>query len=112
MAANDSYSVNENTVLSVAAKGVLANDTDADGDTLTAVLASGSAHGALTLNADGSFSYTPATGYSGTDRFTYRAFDGTAYSNIATVNLTINIPVNASLIRDAVFSGWDDLNPV
>ena len=55
---------------------MLANDTDADGDALTAVLIAGPAHGTLTLNADGSFTYTPAAGYNGTDSFTYRASDG------------------------------------
>jgi hypothetical protein len=47
-------------------------------------------HGTLTLNADGSFTYTPAAGYSGSDSFTYVANDGTVDSSIATVNLTIN----------------------
>lgn len=56
--------------------GVLANDIDAE-DSLTAVQLSGSAHGTLTLNSDGSFSYAPASGLSGTDLFTYEAFDGT-----------------------------------
>jgi hypothetical protein len=50
---------------------------------------SGPAHGVLSLTANGSFSYTPAAGYSGTDSFTYKVDDGSADSNIATVNLTI-----------------------
>ena len=78
-------------MLSVAAKGVLANDTDADGNPLTAVLVSGPSHGTLVLNANGSFTYTPAFGYRGLDSFTYKASDGTAYSNVATVSLTINV---------------------
>jgi len=49
---------------------VLANDTDADGDPLTAVLVTSAMHGTLALNADGSFSYTPAAGFSGADSFT------------------------------------------
>ena len=57
---------------------MLANDTDVDGDTLTAVLVTGPAHGTLTLNADGSFTYTPTANYNGTDSFTYKANDGTA----------------------------------
>ena len=65
------------------APGVLANDTDADGDPLTAVVVTGPAHGTLTLNANGSFTYTPAANYNGADRFTYRANDGTANSNNA-----------------------------
>ena len=62
----------------MAAAGVLANDTDADRDPLTAVVATRPAHGTLTLNANGSFTYTPAAGYVGTDSFTYMANDGAA----------------------------------
>ena len=93
VAVDDSYSTDEDTPLNVAALGVLVNDTDVDGDTLTAVLVSGPAHGTLTLNADGSFTYTPAANFNGSDSFTYKANDGTADSNVATVNLTVN-PVN------------------
>ena len=73
--------------------GVLSNDTDVDGDPLTAVLVSTTSNGALTLNADGSFTYTPNANFNGTDTFTYRANDGTGNSNLATVTLTVN-PVN------------------
>jgi hypothetical protein len=53
------------------------------------VLAAGPSHGALTLNADGSFTYTPSYGFSGSDSFTYNASDGTNLSNTATVTLDI-----------------------
>ena len=65
-----------NTLTVTAANGVLANDTNADGNALSAVLAPRPANGSLTLNADGSFSYTPNAGFSGTDSFTYTATDG------------------------------------
>ena len=82
VAVADSYSTNENTALNVnAANGVLKNDTDPDGDTLTAVLNANVAHGTLTLNSDGSFTYTPTAGYGGPDSFTYHANDGTLNSN-------------------------------
>src|SRR5207245_4075619 len=89
VAANDSYTTNEDTALTVAAPGVLANDTDVDSTTITAVLAAGPAHGTLTLAANGSFSYTPAANYNGTDSFTYKANDGALDSNIATVAITV-----------------------
>src|SRR2546427_5846737 len=74
-------------------RGVLGNDTDVDSAVLTAVVVTGPGHGALTLNANGSFSYTPAANFNGSDSFTYRANDGLLDSNEATVALTIN-PVN------------------
>jgi VCBS repeat-containing protein len=85
----DSYAVSKNNPLTVAAAGVLGNDTDANGDALTAVLVSGPAHGTLALNADGSFTYAPAVGYTGGDSFTYQASDGSLDSNVATVSLSI-----------------------
>jgi hypothetical protein len=74
-----SYTVLDNGTPSVPANGVLANDVSSNGNALTAVLASGPAHGALTLNADGSFTYTPAANFVGSDSFTYQAkgSDGT-----------------------------------
>jgi VCBS repeat-containing protein len=68
---------------------VLANDSDPDNPTLTAVLDSGPSHGTLTLNANGSFIYTPAVNYHGSDSFTYRASDGTTASNLATVTISV-----------------------
>ena len=90
VAVNDSYSLNENTTLTTSAPGVLLNDTDADKDPLTAVLLTGPSNGTLILNTNGSFTYTPAHNYVETDSFTYQAYDGMAYSNIATVTLTVN----------------------
>jgi hypothetical protein len=90
VALNDSYSVKENAVLVVPASGVLSNDTDPDGDTLTAILLSGPTHAAnFTLNPNGGFGYTPAANYVGPDSFTYRANDGRANSAPATVSLTV-----------------------
>jgi RHS repeat-associated protein len=69
------------------------NDADIyDADPLTAVLKTGPAHGTLTLNSDGSFVYTPATGYTGSDSFTYAASDGIAESTPVTVSLTRTNP--------------------
>src|SRR5439155_10316537 len=68
---------------------VLANDIDVEGDAIMAALVAGPTHGMLTLNADGSFTYMPAANYNGSDSFTYRANDGSANSNTATVSITV-----------------------
>ena len=92
VAVADSYNTTTNLTLNVdAAHGVLANDTDVEHDGLTAVLVGNVAHGALTLNADGSFVYTPTAGYSGSDSFTYKANDGQADGNTVTVNLAVGV---------------------
>ena len=61
---------------------------------MSAVLVSGPAHGSLTLNPNGSFAFTPATGYAGIDSFVYRVSDGAASSSPVTVTLTINQPTD------------------
>src|SRR5207249_9394928 len=93
VAADDNYTTPEDTQLTVSAPGVLANDTDVDGDTLSALLVNGPAHGTLALNADGSLVYMPALPFNGTDSFTYKASDVQAQSGVATVTITVT-PVN------------------
>ena len=70
---------------------MLANDTDPDGDALTATLVTGPAHGtADPATADGSFTYTPTANFNGTDTFTYTVTDGTAHQHhAATVTITV-----------------------
>ncbi|UUZ69420.1 tandem-95 repeat protein [Polaromonas sp. P2-4] len=80
---------------------LLANARDVDGDTLTAIIVAGPAHGALTQNANGTYSYTPDANYNGTDSFTYKVSDGTADSNLATVNLTVTA-VNDAPVANAI----------
>ena len=89
VAGADSYPTAGDTALVRAAPGVLADDTDADRDPLTAVPVTGPVHGTLTLHPDGSFSYTPTGSYRGSDSFTYRASDGAATSTAATVTLAV-----------------------
>jgi VCBS repeat-containing protein len=87
----DQYSVNEDAVLTVAvATGVLSNDTDPNSQALTAVVVAQPTHGTLTLNANGSFVYTPTANYNGPDSFTYKANDGALDSSTVTVSLTVN----------------------
>lgn len=93
---DNSYSVNEGTNLTVNANaGILVNDNDPEGISLTAKLAVGPQHAAnFSLNADGAFTYTHDGSETPlSDTFTYAANDGTSDSNIATVTITI-VPVN------------------
>ena len=91
VATNDYYSVVENTTLDVAAPGVLTNDAGGSGP-LTAILASGPANGALTLNTNGSFTYTPSNNFVGIDSFNYQATDGSLTSSVATVTIDVTPP--------------------
>ncbi|HEX4608629.1 MAG TPA: tandem-95 repeat protein, partial [Urbifossiella sp.] len=90
VAVDDAYSTDENTTLTVPPSGVLTNDTDPQGLPQHAVVVTGPVHGSLSLAVDGSFVYTPAAGFSGNDRFTYKATDGTADSAPATATITVN----------------------
>jgi VCBS repeat-containing protein len=96
VAVDDSYTVSAGITLNVAAPGVLADDTDIDGDELTAELEDDAAHGTLTLNSDGSFVYVPDSGYIGSDSFTYRVSDGKDRSAPAEVTITVS-PQKVSL---------------
>ena len=87
---NDAYTVNGGT-LSVAASGVLANDTNPGGQPMTASLVTSTAHGTVTQGSDGSFAYNANLGYAGTDSFTYQALAGGQSSNTATVALTVAV---------------------
>jgi hypothetical protein len=91
----DNYNVNGGGSLTVAAPGVLANDSDPEGAVLTAILVTPpNNNGVVTLNADGSFIYTPRPSgpYPRTDVFQYRASDGLALSPIRNVNLLVTAP--------------------
>ena len=94
VAAADTFSVAQDGSLVVgAATGVLANDTDADGDALTAILV-GAAPSGFLLSANGGFTYTPPAGFNGATTFQYKANDGTADSNTvtSTINVTAGLP--------------------
>jgi hypothetical protein len=92
-AQGDSYSIDEDVMLSLEAPGVLGNDSDLDGDPLEVVIDSEPAAGSLTLNSDGSFVYIPALNDNGVITFTYHTSDGQANSSVALVSITVT-PVN------------------
>ncbi len=111
---NDAYSTPEDQQLSRGVgNGVLSNDTDPEDDALSAQLVSGPTHGTLNLNANGSFMYTPAANFNGSDTFTYEADDGTTSSPPATVTITVsavNDPPSGTL-DTATLSVAEDSGP-
>ncbi|MDF2828333.1 MAG: repeat-containing protein, partial [Mycobacterium sp.] len=97
----DSYTVNEDTVLTVNGPGLLANDTDANGQTLKVVsIGTEPTRGSLVLNDDGSFTYTPGPNLNGTDTFTYKASDGAADTAFTTVTINVAAVNDAPVINN------------
>lgn len=112
----DSYTVTKNVTLNEPAlTGVLANDTDGNNDPLTAVVDSNPAHGTLTLNTDGSFTYTPTTNFVSppNDTFTYHANDGSVNGGTPVANAdstpptTVTITVNPPNVAPSFTKGSD-----
>jgi VCBS repeat-containing protein len=108
VAAGDSYAATEDALRIVAAPGVLTNDADPDGDSLTAAVVTGPAHGTFTLGSSGAFTYSPAAGYDGTDSFTYRASDGSLTSNTVTVTLAIAPANHAPTATGDTYTATED----
>ena len=91
----DTHTMKEDTTLSVAAPGYLANDTDVDGDKISGVeVTADPAHGTATANPDGSFNYKPNKDYFGKDTFPVRITDGK-------VTASETITVNVENVNDA-----------
>jgi VCBS repeat-containing protein len=108
IALNDTFSTDEDTGLTIPASGVLANDSDAGADSLTAKMTTGASNGSVALNPDGSFTYTPNENFNVVDSFVYVANDGDADSTNATVSITVN-PVNdAPVTTDDAYSVDED----
>ncbi|MBN2565988.1 MAG: cell wall-binding repeat-containing protein, partial [Candidatus Eisenbacteria bacterium] len=97
----DAWQVTQDTGLVVPAPGVLANDDPGDCDSIDATLVAGTAHGAVVLKPDGSFTYTPNDLFLGTDTFTYRAVQDPGSSAPTVVTLTVSRPADA--IVDRIF---------
>lgn len=99
VAANDAYSVPLNQSIVIAAPGVLGNDSDVPADILTAHLVTNVGQGMLTLQANGGFTYTPPTNFSGITTFTYQAQDddgGSSQTATVTLTVTANVPIVAN----------------
>ncbi|MBX7131539.1 MAG: cadherin-like domain-containing protein [Fimbriimonadaceae bacterium] len=93
LATNDFYGVDQLGTLNEPAPGILVNDSDPENDGLTVELLAGPSHASsFQQNANGSFTYTPTATFFGTDTYTYRVFDGTTYSDPATVTITVRQP--------------------
>jgi len=107
-AASDAYETMANEVFIVPAPGVLGNDEDPDGDTLTVSLSEAPANGSVTLDSDGSFVYLPDPDFAGEDLFTYLATDGSDNSKAATVTVTVILPNRAPVANDDGFQLEED----
>ncbi len=108
VASADIFNTDEDTALTA---NVLGNDTDADADALSinTTPVSGPINGSVQLNADGTFIYTPDTGFHGTDSFTYEVSDGNGGSNTATVNITVDSINDAPVAVADAFNTDEDV---
>ena len=111
VAAADDFDTAEDTPLVIAAPGVLFNDSDIDGDALSAILKSQPANGAVTLNRNGGFTYTPDAHFNGIDTFTYAASDGTLESNTVTVKIIVS-GVNDAPTLEAIEATTEEDTPL
>jgi VCBS repeat-containing protein len=102
--ASDAYEVDEDSVLNVAAPGVLANDVEDEGQPMTVSLDAGPQHGTVSLSANGAFEYRPAANFFGVDTFTYVASDGIHEAGPKTVTLQVNNLPDAPLAGDDQFA--------
>jgi Big-like domain-containing protein len=89
-AANDSYTATTGVEIQIPAPGILANDNDADGDSLTAVSVDESGPGSLNVSSNGGFTFTSGGSFTGPRTFTYRASDGLASSPLRTVTINVS----------------------
>ena len=115
IAFDDAYSLTGNTPITIGAgSGVLANDIDPDSSTplsnvgLTAVsLNVTGTMGSVSLNTNGSFTYTPATGFNGTDTFQYTARDATSLDSLVTGTVTMTVSGMVWYVDNSAPGGGD-----
>ncbi|HEY0324323.1 MAG TPA: Ig-like domain-containing protein [Pyrinomonadaceae bacterium] len=104
----DTYNATKDISLSISAPGVLANDTGTPSPTAVAIAGGSTAQGGtVTLNSDGSFTYTPLAGFQGTDSFTYTVTNGLTPNDTATA--TINVDAGPTVISTTPTNGATDV---
>ena len=106
-AVNDVVSLPMNSSISIA---VLTNDTDPEKDALSTVSTTTPLHGTTVVNSDGTVTYTPTTGYSGVDVFSYTISDGNGNTSTANVDVTVMsiLPYTAVTPRPYYIIGLGD----
>lgn len=107
VALDDTFDTDEDTTLDISAPGVLGNDIDADSDVLAATWLTGPSFGELTLNANGSFQYTPDAEFNGQDSFTYQVSDG-YLTDEATVEINVVAVNDAPVAVDDAYETQED----
>ncbi|HHW84574.1 MAG TPA: ExeM/NucH family extracellular endonuclease, partial [Actinomycetales bacterium] len=113
VAEDDAYDEYEDNPIEILARGLLANDSDVDGDSLTVdpVAVAEPQNGVLVLGTDGSFTYTPNADFNGTDSFSYKVLDGNGGEDVGVVTITIT-PVNDAPVADDQSLVTDQDTPV
>ena len=108
VASDDSYSIDEDDVLTISTPGVISNDYDVDGDLSYVTVDVGPLHGTLTLYADGGFTYEPEDNYNGDDTFTYIVYDTIGAYDYGNVSITVNAVNDSPVASDASYSINED----
>ncbi|UJW92748.1 Ig-like domain-containing protein [Vibrio parahaemolyticus] len=108
IAVNDVYSTLEDEPLIVPTSGILTNDSDVDGDVLTATQLTIPTHGSLSLLGDGSFEYIPNPDFFGVDTFTYNLCDTDGLCDEATVTINVGAVNDAPIASDDNYTVDED----
>jgi hypothetical protein len=126
-ASNDTYTTNEDTPITIQTPGVIVNDLDPDDDNLLVSLSSvmdpdvktgtlNTVHtsfktkkGFVSLNQNGSFTYTPNKNFFGVENFVYKVTDGNLNSNLAIVTIKVNAVNDPPVARNDFFTTLEDV---
>jgi VCBS repeat-containing protein len=111
IAVNDTYLAVSGEIF-VSGASVLDNDSDSDGDqlTVTAYDATSQSGGSIQMNADGTFTYSAAAGFTGADSFTYTIDDGNGGQATATASITVETGGTAPYYIEALLDDEGRLN--